>query len=55
MRNKPYVKIYKEGILINPITKENPYLSTPHNYLKPSQRMWQNIINRFFTGKTIVK
>ena len=27
VKNKPYVKILKDGILQNPITKENPYLS----------------------------
>ena len=25
--NKPYVKVYSNGILQNPITKDNPYIS----------------------------
>ena len=27
-KNTPYVKEYKNGIVVNPITKENPYIQT---------------------------
>jgi len=51
----PYVKKYENGILVNPITKENPYLfgSPKINILK--QRFWSTVRNRFLTGLTIVK
>ena len=56
MRNqKPYVKEYQNGILVYPITKENPYLFSPTKNIKPYFRMWQTIRNKYFTGKTIVK
>jgi len=29
MKNVPYVKLFKDGKLINPITKEKPYRSFP--------------------------
>jgi len=53
--NAPYKKEYKDGILQNPITKENPYLFPVQ--LKLAQkgfRFWSTVRNKFFTGKTIV-
>lgn len=65
-KNTPYVKKYVNGILVNPITKETPYLNSPHvSYLKMFQRAnerwsskyrrWEFMKNKFFIGKTIVK
>jgi hypothetical protein len=54
-QNTPYVKKVENGILVNPITKENPYLFSPHSYLKTTFRMWQTVRNKFFTGQTIIK
>ena len=34
-KNKPYVKEYKNGLLVNPITKDKPYL---HKYLTTIQQ-----------------
>jgi len=28
-KNTPYVKEYKNGILVNPITKDKPYIQAP--------------------------
>ena len=61
-KNAPYVKKYENGILVNPITKENPYLNNPNiSILKQllftensKNRMWQSLSNRFFKGKTPV-
>lgn len=51
---KPYVKKYENGILVNPITKDNPYLHPATEKINKF-RFWQTVRNRFFTGKTIVK
>lgn len=54
--NAPYVKKYENGILLNPITKENPYLFSPiRDRIGRKFRMWQTVRNAFFTGKTVVK
>jgi len=54
--NAPYVKKYENGILVNPITKENPYLFPEQLKLKRNNwRVWQKIRNRFFVGRQIVK
>lgn len=29
MKNRPYVKLYHKRVLINPITKDKPYLHKP--------------------------
>lgn len=50
----PYVKIYKDGILTNPITKENPYLFGKGN-INIGHRFWSTVRNRFFKGNTIIK
>jgi len=54
--NSPYKKQYNEnGVLLNPITKENPYLfSVQLKSVQKDFRCWSTIINKFFTGKTIV-
>lgn len=52
---KPYVKIYQDGILQNPITKENPYLFGKQKSIRPRFRVWSIIRNNFFAGKTIIK
>jgi hypothetical protein len=31
MKNQPYIKNFENGILTNPITKENPYLQSSSN------------------------
>jgi len=52
----PYVKKYENGILVNPITKENPYLfgkQSLHGNL--GLRFWSTVRNEFFTGLTIIK
>jgi len=55
--NTPYVKKYENGILVNPITKENPYLFAPIKGLSGSnyatRRMWRNERNKFFVGKVV--
>lgn len=57
--NTPYVKKYENGILVNPITKENPYLHTPRlSDLKRGTsklRYWAITRNRFFTGRTATR
>ncbi len=57
MKPKPYVKQFKNGILINPITKENPYLHNIDlkNTIGKIFRIWRTVRNKFFTGKSIVK
>jgi len=50
----PYVKKYENGILVNPITKENPYLFGKEK-INLGRRFWSTVRNRFFTGLTIVK
>lgn len=50
----PYVKKYENGILVNPITKENPYLFG-NEKLNFSRRFWSIVRNNFFTGQTIIK
>lgn len=54
--NAPYVKKYENGILVNPITKENPYLFTAIKTQRtyPSG-FWQRVRNKFFVGRNIVK
>lgn len=56
---KPYVKQYENGILTNPITKENPYLHAPSlkHYKGGASRCryWQIVQNKFFTGRTAVR
>lgn len=60
----PYKKEYDQaGNLLNPITKENPYLFSPIGIIDKRTglprvmryKMWQIIRNKFFTGKTVVK
>lgn len=55
-QTKPYVKKYENGILMNPITKSNPYLFGKE-ILKGNlgMRSWSIVRNRFFKGLTIVK
>lgn len=62
--NGPYVKEYdSNGILLNPITKENPYLFRPHVGFEKmramavgsKQRVWEPIWNKFFKGMSPVK
>jgi len=54
--NAPYVKKYENGILVNPITKDNPYLF-PAKIMQRTYRngFWQRLRNRFFVGRNIVK
>jgi hypothetical protein len=52
--NAPYVKKYENGILVNPITKENPYLF-PKSILPRFFRTWRTARNKYFTGRTIVE
>lgn len=54
--NKPYVKKYENGILTNPITKDNPYLFGKES-LKGNlgMRFWSVVRNGFFKGNTIIK
>jgi len=62
-KNAPYVKKYVNGVLVNPITKENPYLNAPNVSFKKmleraknsTSRFWEQNRNKFFTGKSIVK
>lgn len=59
IQTKPYVKKYDEnGVLTNPITKQDPFLFAPDPFLNKlkqrSRRHWQLIRNKFFTGKTAV-
>lgn len=53
---KPYVKKYENGILVNPITKEQPYLHSINIALSKlgqrKNRYWAIVRNRFFTGRT---
>jgi len=52
----PYVKQYENGILVNPITKENPYLFGKERIKSLlGRRFWSVVRNKFFTGQTIVK
>jgi hypothetical protein len=51
-KTKPYKKEVVNGIVTNPITKENPYLFSP-NYF-PKNRVWQTVRNKYFTGQTII-
>ena len=53
MKQKPYVKNYKNGVLKNPITKENPYLFAPKLNYRSSFRMWIRQRNKFFIGRVI--
>jgi len=54
--NSPYVKQYENGILVNPITKDNPYLfGKPKINLGRRFRFWRTVRNKFFTGLTVVK
>lgn len=42
-RNKPYVRIHNEfGVLTNPITKDNPYISGSSQKVKSSPRKSNN-------------
>jgi len=52
--SSPYVKKYENGILINPITKDNPYLFGKEN-INIGLRFWSTVRNKFFTGLTIIK
>jgi len=52
--HNPYVKKYENGILTNPITKENPYLFGKEN-IKLGYKLWSTVTNKFFKGKTIIK
>lgn len=61
--NTPYVKKFENGILTNPITKENPYLFAPsvafrkmfERAIGSKNRIWETSYNRFFKGKSVVK
>ncbi len=57
--NTPYVKKYENGILVNPITKENPYLFASIKNLEGSNfskfRRWAIERNKFFVGKVVSK
>jgi hypothetical protein len=56
IKNKPYVKIFKEGILTNPITKEAPFVNARPHYFKTSIfTVWENFRNKFFLGKVVLK
>lgn len=50
----PYVKKFENGILVNPITKENPYLFGKKK-ISLGQRFWSTVRNKFFTGLAVVK
>ncbi len=52
-QNVPYRKELVNGIVTNPITKENPYI---HNRVRVVEfyRMWHTVRNKFFTGRTII-
>jgi len=63
MENTPYKRqLDKNGILLNPITKENPYLHKANislqklfNYRKTSKfKIWEANRNKFFKGKVAV-
>jgi len=50
----PYVKKYdSNGIVTNPITKENPYLFGKPRIIV-GQRFWSTVRNRFFKGLTAI-
>lgn len=54
--SSPYKKQYdKNGGLLNPITKETPYLHAPHPAFnkRGSFRYWASQVNKFFTGRVI--
>ena len=54
--NTPYVKKYENGVLTNPITKDNPYLFAPvRKRIARMHRFWHIVQNKFFTGRTVVK
>lgn len=53
--NSPYVKKYENGILVNPITKDNPYLFTPIKTQRYPRGFWQRVRNKFFIGRNVVK
>jgi hypothetical protein len=63
IKNKPYVKQFEKGVLINPITKEKPYLNNPNvslfklmqHRLTGRFRIWEPTFNKFFKGKSPVK
>jgi hypothetical protein len=38
MRNKPYVKVYEHGLLMNPITKDQPYEQAPSQKIKRQRK-----------------
>lgn len=48
--NKPYIKIYVSGELVNPITKEKPYLHSKSSNRGNSGPRYRNIYNAV-TGK----
>ena len=54
--NAPYVKKYENGILVNPITKYNPYLF-PEKIINRTFKngFWQKARNKFFLGKNVIK
>ena len=64
IKRVPYVKVVSEftGEVLNPITKENPYLNKAHvslqklfNYRKQSKfKIWEANRNKFFKGKIAV-
>lgn len=63
MKNIPYKKQYDQnGILVNPITKETPYLNNASislkklfNHRKSSKfKIWESNKNKFFKGKIAV-
>jgi len=56
IKNKPYVKIFKNGVLTNPITKDAPYVNARPNFFKTSVfTVWDNFRNKFFLGRVVLK
>ncbi len=41
-KNTPYKKIFENGILTNPITKDNPYVQFSSKKTQPKQRKKNN-------------
>ena len=51
MRNQPYVKKYENGIVVNPITKDNPYLTESRD----DKRKFRKSNNRKGPGLVVSK
>jgi hypothetical protein len=57
-KNVPYRKELVNGIVTNPITKDEPYLNNPsiahiHAGRRSGFRMWNIVRNQYFKGKII--